>query len=385
MTYLMDTYRRLPITAVTGKGVWLIGVDGREYLDCLGGLGCCALGHADDRVADAISRQAATLVQPSNFFTNPPAEELAGRLRRLAGGWGQVFLTNSGAEANEAAIKLVRKWAGPSRYKIVCAKQSFHGRTLGALAATGQPAKWSGFEPLPKGFVHALFNDIDAFAAAVDDSTAAIMVEPIQGEAGVIPATREFLHGLRTLADERGVALVFDEVQTGVGRTGHWWAYQTYETCPDVFCSAKALANGVPIGAVVAVDRIAASFARGDHGTTFGGNPLAAAAANATLEALEADGIIASVTEKGEYLQRALGDVEHVTHARGIGLMQAAVLDAPIASDVAAAALQAGLIVNAAAPDTLRFLPPLIISYAELDCAVSILQSAISAISAASS
>lgn len=372
----METYSRLPITVSGGKGVRLVDTEGREYLDCLGGIASCALGHADDRVADAIARQAASLVQPSNFFRNVPAEQLATRLHESAGGWGRVFLANSGAEANEAAIKLVRKWAGRGRFKVVCAEGSFHGRTLATLAATGQPAKWEGFEPLPAGFTHVTYNDAAAFDAAVDSETAAILVEPVLGEGGVVPATREFLEALRALATDRSVALVFDEVQTGMGRTGNWWAFQAYGVTPDVFTAAKALGNGVPIGAVVARDEIAATFGPGDHGSTFGGNPLAAAAALATFDALEGDHLLDLVPEKSEFLRRQLEDLPYVVEVRGLGLMLAAVLGTNVAGSVCASALEKGLVVNAVAPDAIRFVPPLTITTSELEEAVRILRSA---------
>ncbi|MCE7883987.1 MAG: acetylornithine/succinylornithine family transaminase [Actinobacteria bacterium ATB1] len=372
----METYSRLPITVSGGKGVRLVDTEGREYLDCLGGIASCALGHADDRVADAIARQAASLVQPSNFFRNVPAEQLATRLHESAGGWGRVFLANSGAEANEAAIKLVRKWAGRGRFKVVCAEGSFHGRTLATLAATGQAAKWEGFEPLPAGFTHVTYNDAAAFDAAVDSETAAILVEPVLGEGGVVPATREFLEALRALATDRSVALVFDEVQTGMGRTGNWWAFQAYGVTPDVFTAAKALGNGVPIGAVVARDEIAATFGPGDHGSTFGGNPLAAAAALATFDALEGDHLLDLVPEKSEFLRRQLEDLPYVVEVRGLGLMLAAVLGTNVAGSVCASALEKGLVVNAVAPDAIRFVPPLTITTSELEEAVRILRSA---------
>lgn len=372
----METYSRLPITVSGGKGVRLVDTEGREYLDCVGGIASCALGHADDRVADAIARQAASLIQPSNFFRNVPAEQLAWRLHESAGGWGRVFLANSGAEANEAAIKLVRKWAGPGRFKVVCAEGSFHGRTLATLAATGQPAKWEGFEPLPAGFSHVTYNDAAAFDAAVDAETAAILVEPVLGEGGVVPARREFLEALRALATDRCVALVFDEVQTGMGRTGNWWAFQAYGVTPDVFTTAKALGNGVPIGAVVARDEIAAAFGPGDHGSTFGGNPLAAAAALATFDALEGDHLLDLVPEKSEFLRRQLADLPYVVEVRGLGLMLAAVLGTNVAGSVCAAALEKGLVVNAVAPDAIRFVPPLTITISELEEAVRILRSA---------
>ena len=254
-TAVMNTYGRFPVTFVSGRGCELYDQEGRRYLDCLGGIAVVAAGHANPEIAAAISAQALKLVHISNLFWNEPMLELAARLRQSAGGWGRVFFCNSGAEANECAIKLVRKHGHPGRYKIICAAGGFHGRTLGALAATGQPAKWEGFRPLPEGFVHVPFNDLSAFEAAMDEQTAAVLVEPVLGEGGVLPATRGFLTGLRELCTRRGAALVFDEVQTGMGRSGEWWAFQSYQVRPDIFTAAKGLANGLPIGASRASSR----------------------------------------------------------------------------------------------------------------------------------
>lgn len=367
---LMDTYARAPVTFVGGRGCLLYDDAGGEYLDCLGGLAVVAAGHSHDRVTAAIAEQAATLVHTSNIYWTRPMQDLARRLVELTG-WGRVFFSNSGAEANECAIKLARKWAGPGRDKIVCAAGSFHGRTLAALAATGQPAKWADFEPLPAGFVHAPFNDLDAFASLVDGETAAIMVEPVQGENGVIPARKPFLEGLRALATDCDVLLIFDEVQTGVGRTGRFWAHQHYGVVPDVVTAAKALANGIPIGATIAADS-AAVFTPGDHGSTFGGGPVPCAAALATLEVLVDGGYVDDVTRKSELLTVKLAGLPHVSEVRGVGLLLAAVLDAPEAAEVAAAALANGLVVNAVAPDAIRFAPPLVIGDEQIADAVQL-------------
>lgn len=372
---LMATYTRAPVTFTAGRGCTLYDDSGDAYLDCLGGLAVVAAGHSNDKVTAAIAEQAATLVHTSNLYWTRPMQELARRLVDLTG-WGRVFFSNSGAEANECALKLARKWAGPGRHKVVCAEGGFHGRTLATLAATGQPAKWAGFEPLPDGFVHAPYNDLDAFTAAVDDSTAAVLVEPIQGENGVIAGDPAFLAGLRELTRATGTLLIFDEVQTGVGRTGRFWAHQHYGVRPDVVTVAKALANGLPIGATIASAETAV-FEPGDHATTFGGGPVPCAAALATLEVLVGGGHVDDVARKGELLAAKLAGLPHVAATRGAGLMLAAVLDAPRAADVAAAALSNGLVVNAVAPDAVRFTPPLVISDDEIGDAAQIFALAI--------
>ncbi len=376
----MDTFARSPVTFVSGNGCRLEDDTGKEYLDCLAGIGCVGAGHANDAIAAAISAQAAKLDLVGNLFFNEPAAELAQRLIETCRSerFGSVFLANSGAEANECAIKLARnrayKRGEAQRQTVVCADGSFHGRTMLTLAATGQPAKWEGFDPLPPGFVHAPFNDLDAFAALVDDETAAILVEPVQGESGVYPATREFVAGLRALADDAGAALIFDEVQAGLGRCGDWWSFQTYGIEPDIFTSAKALGNGLPVGACMAAHDFDV-FEPGDHGTTFGGGPIPAAAAVATLYELSA--AIESVDAKGELLRSLLSDVAHVTEVRGLGLLVAAQLDTPSAADVFGAALERGLVVNPVRPDALRFMPPLVISPSEIHEAVRIFSDAV--------
>jgi predicted acetylornithine/succinylornithine family transaminase len=363
---LMQTYGRSDLTFVSGNGCILRDSNGKEYLDALAGIAVVSAGHSNLAVAEAICNQASKLQHVSNLFWTEPMAQLAARLSTITGGWGKVFFANSGAEANECAFKLARLWAGEGRYKILCAEGSFHGRTLASLAATGQPAKWVGFEPLPEGFTHLPFNNLDAFAQAIDCSTAAIMVEPIQGENGVIPATQEFLQGLRELCDKHQLALIFDEVQTGIGRTGSWWAFQSYNVKPDIFTSAKALGNGLPIGACIANDQVASSFQPGHHATTFGGGPLICSAALATLDFLEQEKVIEAIPAKEAILKALLSKIPGVAQVRGKGLMLATVLEAPIAKDVACNAMDQGLIVNAVRDDVLRITPPLVISKEEI-------------------
>ena len=373
---LIYTYKRAEMTFVSGSGCVLKDADGKEYLDCLAGIAVTSLGHANPEIAKVIAEQAAKLVHVSNLYWTEPMAELAAKLNEITG-WGKVFFTNSGAESNECAIKLARKWAGEGRYKILCADKSFHGRTLGTLAATGQPAKWKGFEPLPEGFVHLPFNDLEAFTAAVDGQTAAIMVEPIQGEGGLHPATAEFLEGLRKLCDDKNIALIFDEVQSGIGRTGSWWAFQNFGVEPDIFTSAKALGNGLPIGACIAKDSFAESFVPGDHGTTYGGGPVVCAAALEGIKIIERDGLLQATKEKGAIFKESLLALDEVEDVRGQGLMLGAKLSKENSGDVAAKCLEKGLIVNAVAPDTIRWVPPLIISESEISQAVSIFKEAL--------
>jgi acetylornithine/succinyldiaminopimelate/putrescine aminotransferase len=290
------------------------------------------------------------------------------------GGGGQVFFCNSGAEANEAALKLARKWGGHGRYQVVSAYGSFHGRTLATLHATGQPQKHEPFQPLPEGFRHVAWDDLDALASAIDPSVAAVLLEPVQGEGGVNPATTEYFAGVRELCDERGVLFMVDEVQTGLGRTGAWFAHQHFGVVPDVVTMAKALGNGMPIGACWARRDVAAAFEPGDHATTFGGQPLAAAAARAVLAIMERDNAPALAIRAGERLTDGLLGLDGVRDVRGLGLLLAAELEDGIdARLVAAAALDAGLVVNGVTPSALRFAPPLTITDVEIDEAVTTL------------
>jgi acetylornithine/N-succinyldiaminopimelate aminotransferase len=382
---LMHTYPEPAVTFVRGQGTVLWDTEGRRYLDFLSGLAVTSLGHAHPAVAEALAEQSRTLLHVSNLFGNVVGPGVAATLDRLIGGGveragGQVFFTNSGAEANECALKLARKWAGPGRHVVVSTWDSFHGRTLATLAATGQPAKHVPFEPLPSGFDHVAYDDIDALDTACDPSrVAAVLVEPIQGEAGVIMPSSDYLTAVRALCDERGILFMADEVQTGLGRTGRWFGFQHTAVMPDVITMAKALGNGVPIGACWARAEVAAAFGPGDHGSTFGGQPLAAAAAAATLAVMEAEDVPARALRAGARLRAGLEALDGVASVRGHGLLLGAVLTSDRAVAVTAAALAAGLVVNAPRPDTVRLAPSLLVSDQDIDEAVAILGAVLAA------
>ncbi|MBW3546721.1 MAG: acetylornithine transaminase [Actinobacteria bacterium] len=369
----MPTYPPPLVTFVRGRGTELWDDQGRRYLDFLSGLGVTALGHAHPAVAEAVAAQARTLVHVSNLFGTEVGPEVARTLDRLLGGGGQVFFANSGAEANECALKLARKWGGRGRHTVVSAYGSFHGRTLATLHATGQPAKHEAFQPLPEGFRHVAWCDVDALEAAIDPGVAAVLLEPVQGEGGVQPATAEYFQGVRRLCDERGLLMMVDEVQTGLGRTGRWFAFQHFDVRPDVVTLAKALGNGVPIGACWARAEVAATFRPGDHGSTYGGQPLAASAARAVLATMEAEDVPRRAAAAGARLAEALGRVPGVRLVRGLGLLLAAELVERPAAEVTAEALKLGLVVNAVTPTAVRLAPPLLVSQAEVDEALDIL------------
>jgi acetylornithine/N-succinyldiaminopimelate aminotransferase len=371
----MNTYPPQPVTFVRGSGSELWDDQGRRYLDFLSGLAVTSLGHAHPDVAAAICEQASTLLHTSNLFGTVPQREVAATLDRLmAAGPGRVFFCNSGAEANEAAIKLARKCGGRGRHVVVSAYGSFHGRTLATLHATGQPAKHEAFQPLPEGFRHVAWRAIDDLERAIDPTVAAVLLEPVQGEGGVQPAGAEYFAAVRRLCDERGVLMMVDEVQTGLGRTGEWFGFQHYGVRPDVVTVAKALGNGVPIGACWARAEVADAFVPGDHATTFGGQPLATAAARAVLAVMEAEDVPARARRAGDRLTGALATVPGVTGVRGMGLLVAAELepDRP-AGEVAAAALEQGLVVNAVTASALRLAPSLLVTDGEIDEAVAVL------------
>lgn len=378
--HLMANYRRLEINIVRGEGCRLYDESGNAYLDMVAGIAVCALGHAHPRIARAVAEQAATLVHVSNLVHHEPAGTLADRLAELSG-FDAVFFCNSGSEANEAAIKLARKHAWrrgeKSRNVILAANGSFHGRTLGALAATDNPAYHEGFEPLPLGFAHVPFNDVAALDAAIGENTACFLVEPVQGESGVVPATQEYLDAARRLCDERGALLIFDEVQCGMGRLGRLFAHQLYGVKPDAFTLAKSLANGLPIGALVVRGDAATSLRPGDHGTTFGGSPVPAAAALEHLAIRDVVDLDANVATAGALLRAELEAIaaenpDLFDQPRGIGLMLGLpVREGHAAADFVARGLEHGLFLNAAGRNTLRFVPPLIISVDEVrDAAV---------------
>jgi predicted acetylornithine/succinylornithine family transaminase len=384
----MHTYGEPSVTFVRGYGSVLVDDSGREYLDFLSGLAVTSLGHAHPVVADAIAGQARTLSHLSNLFANTVGPEVAVTLDRLIGGGetragGQVFFCNSGAEANECALKLARRWAGPGRFGVVSTWDAFHGRTLAALAATGQPEKQQPFLPLPEGFDHVPYDDLDAMDVACDPTRiAAVLVEPIMGEAGVVVPSSDYLVGLRQLCTERNILLMVDEVQTGLGRTGRWFGFQHLGVQPDVVTMAKALGNGMPVGACWASSEVAAAFVPGDHGSTFGGQPLAMSAAKATLAVMEAEGAPARAAAAGARLRAGLVALPGVAAVRGEGLLLAALLVDPVAVAVVGASLGAGLVINAPRPDVLRFAPSLLVSDAEIDRAVSILGGVLAAVAA---
>ncbi len=375
----MPTYAPPQVLFARGRGTELWDEDGRRYLDFLCGLAVTSLGHAHPEVTAAVAAQAGTLLHTSNMFATRPAAGVATTLDRLLGGGGQVFFTNSGAEANECAIKLARRWGGGEhgRWQVVSAYGSFHGRTLGALAATGQPMKQEPFQPLPAGFRHVAWGEVDAVAAAIDDTVAAVLVEPLMGEGGVVPAPAGYLAGLREVCSDLGVLLILDEVQTGLGRTGRWFGFQhdlAEGVRPDVVTLAKALGNGVPVGACWARAEVAASFRPGDHGTTYGGQPFAAAAAAAVLHILERDRLPERAEAAGRRLQRGLEAIPAVLAVRGRGLLLAAELGPDgDARATQAALLAAGLVTNAVTPTAIRLAPPLTVTDAELDEAVAII------------
>jgi predicted acetylornithine/succinylornithine family transaminase len=368
----MPTYAPPPVTFVRGQGTELWDSEGKRYLDFLCGLAVTSLGHAHPAVADALNHQARTLLHVSNLFGNDVAPATAAKIDGLLGGGGQVFFCNSGAEANECAIKLARKWGGRGKYGVISAYGSFHGRTLATLHATGQPTKHEAFQPLPEGFRHVALNDLDALEAAISPEMAAVLLEPVQGEGGVNPATREYFQGVRQLCDERGLLLIVDEIQTGLGRTGKWFGFEHFGVTPDVVTLAKALGNGVPIGACWARRDVADAFEPGDHGSTFGGTPIATAAASAVLDELARIDAPALAASKGARLAEALAATSGVKEVRGFGLLLAAELDGRDAKAVNTALLDRGLVANAVTPTAVRFAPPLTVTDEEIAEAVAI-------------
>ncbi len=362
--------------------------DGRQYLDFLAGIAVCSLGHCHPDVSEAIQKQASELVHVSNLYYTTPQLELAERL--VANSFAdKVFFCNSGAEANEGAIKLARIHSAPGKYQIISLEGSFHGRTLAALAATGQPRFHQGFEPIPEGFVHAPFGDLAALETMISESTCAILCEPIQGESGVRPLDTEYLKGLRKLCDRHGLLLIFDEVQTGIGRSGRLFAYEHSGVIPDIMTLAKALANGLPMGAMLTTDAVAKSLLPGTHATTFGGNPVVAAAAVAVLDSMLAPGFLDGVALRGQYLQDQLAGLvplypELLEGVRGTGMLQALVLTEKgktQGTEIVRAMLESGVLINFAGNAALRFAPPLIATEAEMDTVVEKLKVVLAGVS----
>jgi len=379
---LMPNYGVPPLAIARGRGCRVWDADGRAYLDLIAGIAVSSLGHAHPALVGAVSRQVAEVAHTSNLFLHEREVELAERILALlcwprgttppdppASIDGRVFFANSGAEANEAAVKLVRRIAGPRRPVIVAAERSFHGRTMGALALTGKESIRAPFAPFGLTVRFVPYGDTAALRGAVGADVAAVFLEPGLGESGVVPAPEGYLAAAREACDAAGALLVLDEIQSGIGRTGAWFAHQAAGVRPDVLTLAKGLGGGLPIGACVGLGEAGAGFAKGDHGSTFGGNPVACAAALAVLEAIERDGLLAHVTTVGEHLAAALDEISHplVAGVRGAGLWRAVVLTAEVAPDVETAARRAGFLVNAVQPDAIRLAPPLILSAAEAD------------------
>ncbi len=367
------TYARYPLAIARGEGVTLWDADGKAYTDFIAGIAVCNLGHAHPRVAEALCRQARTLWHVSNLFYTLPQVELAEWLvaRSFA---DRVFLCNSGAEANEAAIKLARKYFSgkgePRRHRILTAEQSFHGRTMATLSATGQEKVSKGFDPILSGFELVPFNDVEALERRMDDTTCAVLLEPIQGEGGIRCPAPGYLQGVRAACDRVGALLIFDEIQTGIGRTGRLFAHEHFDVAPDIMTLAKALANGLPIGAMLAREEVAAAFGPGSHGSTFGGTPVVTAAALETLRTLEEEGLLERCRRTGAYFKEKLSALQGrhavVEEVRGLGLMLGLVLTQP-AAPVVAACRRKGFLVNAVQDRVLRFVPPLIVSRADID------------------
>lgn len=377
--YLMPTYSpSLPLVRGRGTKVW--DADGKVYLDFIAGIAVLNVGHSHPRVVEAIQKQAAELTHVSNLYYTENQGLLAKRLSRLSLG-GKCFFGNSGAEANEALIKLARLWGhAKEKYELICMTNSFHGRTLGTMAATQQEKIRKGYDPLPEGFYPADFNDIDAVRAMITDNTVGVLLEAVQGEAGVVPADETFIKDVRALCDEHDLLMLCDEVQCGMGRTGNWFGFQAYDVIPDAFSLAKALGSGFPIGAVVSGPRLANVFEPGKHASTFGGTPLACAAALATVNVIEGEGLVDRAAKAGDQFQRALkvlaDKYDRVQEVRGIGLMIGMVLDRP-AKPLTEIMTDMGLLGLATADTVVRFLPPLNVKDAEMEEAIEILDDAL--------
>ena len=365
----MPNYGVPPLAISRGQGCRVWDADGREYLDLIAGIAVSALGHAHPAIVEAVSHQVAEVAHTSNLFLHEREIELAERILALLDADGRVFLANSGAEANEAAIKLVRRIAGPARPVIVAAERSFHGRTMGSLALTGKESIRAPFGPFGLTVRFVPYGDAAALRTAVGPDVAAVFLEPGLGESGVVPAPEGYLLAARQACDEAGALLVLDEIQSGIGRTGAWFAHQAAGVRPDVLTLAKGLGGGLPIGMCVGLGAAGDGFARGDHGSSFGGNPVACAAALAVLDTIERDGLLAHVTTVGEHLASGLNQISHplLAGVRGVGLWRAVVLTAEVAPDVEAAARRAGFLVNAVQPDAIRLAPPLILSAGQAD------------------
>ncbi len=375
--YHFEIYGRMPILLKKGKGSRVWDSEGKEYVDVLGGIAVNSLGHCHPNVVKAIKKQAEKIIHCTNIYYIEPQAKLEKLLLDNCD-MDKALFVNSGTEAVESAMKLARKWAGKNKKggKIITMEGSFHGRSLACVTATGQKKYSKGFDPLPEGFEIVPFNDLDAVENAIDDETCAIMVEPVQGEGGIVPADKEYLKGLRKLCDKYDLLLIFDEIQCGMGRTGNLFAYQGFDVIPDMITIAKALGGGFPIGALLAKKEIASAFDSGDHGTTFGGNPLATAAAYASVSTLIDENLPKRAEEMGNYLMKRLNEEKkknkHILEVRGKGLMVGIVLDKE-GKDIVPAMMKKGVLSNCTAKNVIRFVPPLIISKKDLDTAVDAL------------
>ncbi|MCI9651306.1 MAG: aspartate aminotransferase family protein [Lachnospiraceae bacterium] len=381
---LLHTYNRYQIVIEKGKGVYLYDTDGIKYLDFVSGIAVFALGYGNKEYNDALKAQIDKVIHTSNYYYNMPAIRAAKKLKEVSG-MDRVFFTNSGAEAVEGAIKAARKYAylkdGTTDHEIIAMEHSFHGRTFGALSVTGTPKYREPFEPMIGNIKFARMNDLASVEELINDRTCAIILETVQGEGGLVPATEEFLKGVKALCEERDILLILDEIQCGMGRTGHMFAWQRYGVKPDIMTTAKALGCGVPVGAFLMTEKVAAnSLAAGDHGTTYGGNPLACAAVEKVLDLFGENHIIENVREVAPYLEQRLEELKEkydcITERRGTGLMQGLVFDCPV-RDVIERALENGLLLINAGADILRFVPPLIISKENVDEMIEILESCI--------
>ena len=377
----LPVFSRYPIVLDHGEGSYVWDVNGRKYLDALGGIAVNVLGHNHAPLVNAIGDQAKRLIHVSNLYYTAPQADAAAKLSGLTAG-GKVFFGNSGAEANEGAIKAARKYAHtirPNKSQIITALGSFHGRTLATLTATGQEKFHSGFEPLPQGFDYVPFNDIAALETQMNENTAAVMLEPIQGEGGVHTPADGYLQQVRELCDKYDALLIFDEIQTGMGRTGSFYAYKMYGVTPDIVTLAKGLAGGVPTGAFIVTEKIAAAFHAGDHGSTFGGNPLACAAANVVLNTIANDDFLAGVRDVGAHFKQALTNLQkkypaHIVEVRGTGLILGMEMkESEDAAAIVRRMLEQGVIINCTAGNVLRFIPPLIFSKNEVDELIAVL------------
>lgn len=378
----LQTFKRMPVTFERGLGASLWDVEGNKYIDALAGIAVNSVGHSHPKVVKAIQDQAEKITHISNFFTSKPQVELSEKLVELSG-LQRVFFTNSGAESVEGAIKIARKYAHAQGRggTVISFDGSFHGRTL-ATIATGKPAMQKGFGPIPEGFEKVPFNDMDAVRKAVDNEVGAIIVEPIQGEGGINPAKKEFLQDLRAFCDKNSIVLIFDEIQCGVGRTGYWFAKDFYGVEPDIMTLAKALGGGVPIGAILSNEKVSEAMDYGDHGTTFGGNPLVCAAALASIEVMEDENLLRKAREKGNWIREQVKamNVPSIKEVRGLGLMIGIEFDFPT-KDLMLEMFKRKVIVNATAGNVLRIVPPLNIKQDELDELIAVLKASIQQIS----